>query len=301
LGITVYPPTVPVVALAVDGAKAEARKRGVNAKFAFAADAASQQSAVETLLGEGVKVLAIDPNDSTAITTAVKEANSRKIPVIMWVGTAAGGKVATTISSDELKGGKNIAQYIFKTFMRGSGDVAFVQGDETHSAFINREKGFRAVLARYRNIKLVALGIGNQTADQAYPVALDMITKNPQLKAIFADSDAMADGVYRAVVASGKAGQIGVFGYNGACQTLHSIWQGKITATLYQGWSGFGVTVVDTALKLYNTRSAPKTIVQPTYVIDKKAMSQIHNGRYAVKNASLTSAINAAIANRCPS
>ncbi|MHB8590234.1 MAG: sugar ABC transporter substrate-binding protein [Candidatus Dormibacteraceae bacterium] len=290
-----------MVALAVNAAQAEAKKQGVDVKFAYATDAPSQQTAVETLLGEGVNVLAIDPNDSTAIGTAVKLANSQNVPVITFVGTAASGQVAATIESNEVDGGTKIGNFIFQNYLHGSGQVAFIQGDETHSAFLNREKGFRAALAGYPNVNLVAFGIGNQTADGANPVALDMITKNPNLNAMFADSDAMAQGVYSAVESSGKTKQIAVFGYNGSCQTLSSIWQGQITGDLYQGWSGFGVSVVDTAIKLFSHQSVPSVITTPTYALDKAAMQQIHDGTYSAQDQSLTDSVNQAIAGNCGS
>jgi ribose transport system substrate-binding protein len=155
-------------------------------------------------------------------------------------------------------------------------------------------------LAKFPNVKLVALGIGNETADKANPVALDMITKNPNLKAIYADSDAMADGVYSAVESSGKTGQISVFGYNGSCPTLNSIWNGKIKGTLYQGWSGFGANVVQTAIKVFNKETVPPTIENPAYVIDKKAMEQVQAGTFEPKDPTLTVSINEAITGKCP-
>src|SRR5438105_9974198 len=143
LGFSSYPPVVPVIASAVSGAKAEAKKRHIQIKFGMAPDAPSQQSAIDQLIAEGVNVLGIDPNDSTAITTSIKQANSKKIPVIMWVGTASGGKVATFIGSDELQGGKNVADYLAR-ILNGHGQVALIQGDEVHQAFILRERGFRS-------------------------------------------------------------------------------------------------------------------------------------------------------------
>jgi ribose transport system substrate-binding protein len=301
LGITIYPPTVSVVASAVNAAQAEAKAQGVDAVFAFAPDAATQQSAIESLLSQGVNVLAIDPNDSTAVVTGIKLANAANVPVIMWIAPAnAGGTVAVNILSPDVKSANAMATGIFQNYMAGSGDFAFIQGDEVQAAFLAREKGMRDALANFPNVKLAALGIGAETADKANPVALDIITKNPNLKAIFADTDAMADGVYSAVESSGKTGQISVFGYNGSCPTLSSIWNGKIKGTLYQGWSGFGANVVDTAIKVFNKESVPPNIENPAYVIDKTAMQQIQAGTFATKDATLTASINEAITGKCP-
>jgi ribose transport system substrate-binding protein len=300
LGITIYPPVVSVVASAVHAAEAEAKAQNVDAVFAFAEDAAKQQSAVESLLSQGINVLAIDPNDSTAIGTAIKLANDAHVPVIMWIGKAESGTVAVSILSPDEKSAEAMATHIFQDFMGGAGDFAFVQGNEVHAAFIAREKGMKNALAKFPNVKLVALGIGNETADKANPVALDMITKNPNLKAIFADSDAMADGVYSAVESSGKTGQIGVFGYNGSCPTLSSIWNGKIKGTLYQGWSGFGANVVQTAIKVFNNENVPAVIENPAYVIDKAAMEAVQAGTFEPKDPTLTVSINEAISGKCP-
>lgn len=300
LGITIYPPVVSVVASAVNAAEAEAKAKGIQAIFAFAEDAAKQQSAVESLISQGVNVLAIDPNDSTAIGTSVKLANTANIPVIMWIGKTESGTVVTSILSPDEKSSAALSTAIFKDYMGGSGEFAFVQGNQVHAAFIAREKGMKDALAAFPNVKLVALGIGNETADKANPVALDMITKNPNLKAIYADSDAMADGVYSAVESSGKLNQIAVFGYNGSCPTLNSIWNGKIKATLYQGWSGFGANVVQVAIKVFNKESVPEVIENPAYIIDKKAMEQVQAGTFVPDDPTLKVSVLEAIANKCP-
>jgi ribose transport system substrate-binding protein len=301
LGISIYPPKVSVVASAVNAATAEAKAKGVEAVFAFAEDAATQQSAVESLLSQGVNVLAIDANDGKAIGTAVKEANAANVPVIMWVSGGGGdGKLATSIISPDVKASEAVATKIFQDYMGGSGNFAFIQGNLVNDAFKAREQGMKNALANFPNVKEAALGVGNETADKANPVALDMITKNPDLKAIYADSDAMADGAYAAVESSGKTGQIAVFGYNGSCPTLNSIWNGKIKGTLYQGWSGFGANVVDTAIKIYSGESVPSTIEQPSYVIDKAAMQQVQAGTFQPADPTLTTSVNEAISGKCP-
>lgn len=300
LGITIYPPVVSVVASAVNAAEAEAKAQGVEAVFAFAEDAAKQQSAVESLLSQGVNILAIDPNDSTAIGTAVELANDANVPVIMWIGEAESGEVAVSILSPDEKSAEAMATFIFEDYMGGAGDFAFVQGNQVHAAFIAREKGMKNALAKFPNVELVALGIGNETADKANPVALDMITRHPDLEAIFAASDAMADGVYSAVESSGKTDQIAVFGYNGSCPTLNSIWNGKIKGTLYQGWSGFGANVVQTAIKVFNGESVPAVIENPAYLIDKTAMEAVQAGTFEPQDPTLTVSVNEAITDTCP-
>ncbi len=299
LGFSSYPPVVPVIASAVSGARSEAKKTHVQIRFGLAADAPSQQSAIDQLIGVGVNVLAIDPNDSTAITTSVTAANSKNIPVIMWVGKSTGGTVATFIGSDELQGGKNVAKYLAKA-LGGRGEVALINGDEVHQAFILRERGFRTQLKKYPGLKLVAFGLGKETAPPSESLARDMMTAHPQLKAIVALSDAMAAGVYQAVRALHKTSRVAVVGYNGDCPTLRSIWKGQIHATVFQNWFGFGAKVVDAAVAIHAGKTLPKNIIQPTVVIDHKLMQQVRAGTYPGKDPSLKASVNQAVTNTCP-
>ncbi len=299
LGFSSYPPTVPVIAEAVQGATAEAKSRHVQVKFGNAADAPSQQTAIDQLLGEGANVLAIDPNDSTAITTSVKEANSKKVPVIMLVGKASGGNVTTFIGSDELRGGENVADYVAHE-LNGNGQVALINGDEVHQAFILRERGFRTELKKYPGVKIVAFGIGQQTAPPSEALARDMLTAHPQLRVIVALSDAMAAGVYQAAEALHKGSNVSVVGYNGDCPTLRSIWQGQIKATVFQNWYGFGAEAVDAAIAAHSGKALSANMIEPTIVIDRSVMQQVHAGTYSSKDPSLRASIDQAVNNQCP-
>ena len=110
----------------------------------------------------------------------------------------------------------------------------------------------------------------------------------------------MADGAYSAVESSGKTGQISVFGYNGSCPTLNSIWNGKIKGTLYQGWSGFGANVVQVAEKVFNKETVPEVIENPAYVIDKAAMEKVQAGTFVPDDPTLKVSVMEAISNTCP-
>lgn len=280
LGFSSYPPDVPVIGLAQRGAKDQAKKSKVDVVFGLAPDAATQQTAVENLLARKVDVLLIDPNDSTAIGTAVKAANAQNVPVVMWIGdNLGGGKTATLISSDERQGGYTVATYLFKK-LGGKGTVALIQGTKAHQAGFLREQGFRTAMKKFPGIKLAAYGEANWVEDQAYNLAQNMLTKAPNVNAILALSDAMAKGAERAVSASGGSNKPIVVGYNGDCPTLESIWKGRITATLYQGWYEVGRRIVSVGATLARGGTVPKKILVPPFIVDKAVMQQVKEGTY---------------------
>lgn len=294
VGWTSYPADIPVIADAIDGGKTEAEKLGVGLEFALSAGAAAQANAVDNLLALGVDVIAIDPEDSKAIGPSVKKANEAGVPVVMWIGdNLGGGETATLISSDEEAGGYTIAKWGFEK-LGGAGQIALVQGAKAHQAGQLRENGFRRAMEEYPGIELVAYGEANWMRDRANVLASDMFTRAPDIAFVFALSDSMAKGVESAASAVGAAPMI--TGYNGDCETLNSVWQGTITATLYQGWRDIGAEVIRTSLAIAEGKEVPEKIVMPTFVIDKPAMEQIQAGTYESGTEGLKADVERAIA-----
>lgn len=273
IGWTSYPADLSVIADAIEGGKTAAEVFGVDIEFGLAAGAAAQANAVDNLLAAGVDVLAINPEDSNAIDSSVAAANRLGIPVIMWIGdNLGGGDTVTLISSDEEAGGYSISKWAMDK-VGGKGRIALIQGTKAHQAGLLRENGFERAKAEFPEIELAAYGEGNWMRDRANVVASDMLTREADLGIIIAFSDDMAAGVHAAVAASGTA--VPVTGYNGSCEILNSVWNGKIEATLYQGWRDIGSKVVETAVAVAKGEPVDPRIVMPTYVLDRPIMEDV--------------------------
>lgn len=278
IGWTSYPADIPVIADAIDGGKDEAERLGVNLEFALSAGAVAQANAVDNLLALGVDIIAIDPEDSRAIGPSVVKANEAGVPVVMWIGDNLGdGETASLISSDEELGGYTIAKWGFEK-LGGKGRIALIQGTKAHQAGLLRENGFRRAMEEYPGIEMVAYGEANWMRDRANVLAADMLTRDAEMDFIFALSDAMAKGIYSTAKLAGATPM--VTGYNGDCETLNSVWEGRITATLYQGWRDIGAQVIRTSIDVAKGMEVDKVIIMPTFVVDRAAMEQISAGSY---------------------
>ncbi len=294
IGWTSYPADIPVIADAIDGGRDEAAKLGVKIEFALSAGAAAQANAVDNLLALGVDVIAIDPEDSNAIGPSVKKANEAGVPVVMWIGdNLGGGNTISLISSDEELGGYTIAKWGFEK-LGGKGKIALVQGAKAHQAGLLRENGFRRAMEEFPGIEMVAYGEANWMRDRANTLAADFLTRDPDVKFIFALSDAMAKGVFAAAKLAGAVPMI--TGYNGDCETLNSVWSGNITATLYQGWRDIGAQVIRTSIDVANKKSVSEKIIMPTFVVDKVAMDDIIAGTYPDATDGLVADVKRAVA-----
>ena len=293
IGWTSYPADIPVIADAIDGGKDEAERLGVNLEFALSAGAVAQANAVDNLLALGVDVIAINPEDSRAIGPSVKKANEAGVPVVMWIGDNLGeGETVSLISSDEELGGYTIAKWGFER-LGGKGRIALVQGTKAHQAGLLRENGFRRAMEEFPGIDMAAYGEANWQRDRANVLAADMLTRDPDTDFIFALSDAMAKGVYSAAKLAGAAPMI--TGYNGDCETLNSVWEGRITATLYQGWRDIGTQVIRTSADVVKGAEVDKVIIMPTFVVDRSAMEQISAGTHGGATPGLAADVERAI------
>ncbi len=88
--------------------------------------------------------------------------------------------------------------------MGGSGELAILHGVLGSTAEIQRTQGCQEALAENPNIKLVAEDTANWDETEAFTKTQNILTANPNLKAVFGESDAMAIGAAKA------AGQAGV-------------------------------------------------------------------------------------------
>ena len=293
IGWTSYPADIPVIADAIDGGKDEAERLGVKLEFALSAGAVAQANAVDNLLALGVDIIAIDPEDSRAIGPSVVKANQAGVPVVMWIGDNLGdGETASLISSDEELGGYTIAKWGFER-LDGKGRVALIQGTKAHQAGLLRENGFRRAMEEFPGIEMVAYGEANWMRDRANVLAADMLTRDAEMDFIFALSDAMAKGIYSAAKLAGATTMI--TGYNGDCETLNSVWEGRITATLYQGWRDIGAQVIRTSIDVAKGMEVDKVIIMPTFVVDRTAMEQISAGSHDGATPGLAADVERAI------
>ncbi len=294
IGWTSYPADIPVIADAIDGGKNEAERLGVNLEFALSAGPVAQANAVDNLLALGVDIIAINPEDSRAIGPSVEKANEAGVPVVMWIGDNLGeGETASLISSDEELGGYTIAKWGFER-LGGSGRIALVQGTKAHQAGLLRENGFRRAMEEFPGIEMVSYGEANWQRDRANVLAADMLTRDPDMDFIFALSDAMAKGVYSAARLAGATPMI--TGYNGDCETLNSVWEGRITATLYQGWRDIGAQVTRTSIDVVQGVEVDKVIIMPTFVVDRDAMERISAGTHEGATSGLVADVERAVA-----
>lgn len=252
-----------------DGAQAAAAKAGVTLIVLDAQnDPARQASSVEDLIAKRVSAVIINPTDSDAVVPTVKKLNAAKIPVITVDRAANGGNVAAHIASDNVAGGRIAAEYVGKR-LTGKGNVVMLEGIAGSSAARDRGKGFRAGLAGFPGIKIVA----SQTADfdraKGLSVMENILQAQKKIDAVFAQNDEMALGAIQAIEAAKREKEMFVVGFDAIADALKAVSEGKMAATIAQQPKVMGQLSVQAASALLKGRKVLKFTPVPLRLVTK--------------------------------
>lgn len=242
-----------------DGAQEAAKAAGVNLVVVDAQnDPATQANQIADAVTKSPAAVLINPVDSDAAGAAVKPALAAGIPVVAVDRAVNGADVTTSVSSDNVDGGRQAAAALAEA-IGGKGDILVLEGVPGTSASRDRGKGFTEGLAAFPDIKVV----GQQPADfdrtKGLNVATNLLQSHPGVVAIFAENDEMALGAVQALGA--KAGkEVKVFGFDGTQDGLKAVKAGTMVGSIAQQPKDLGKTAVEIAVKAADKQSVEKDV-----------------------------------------
>jgi ribose transport system substrate-binding protein len=215
-----------------DTAKARATELGYDATiFDSQNDTAKEAAHFENIIASGYKAILFNPTDANGSIANVRKAKEAGIPVFCIDREINATNAATAqMLSDSYSGCVALGQYFVKVVGK-EGNYAELLGIVGDNNTWNRSKGFHSVVDRYPGLKMVAQQSAEFDRAKGLEVMESILQKNPDLKAVFCGNDAMAMGAYQAILSAGKAGQVKVFGFDGADDVVKLIAEKKIEAT----------------------------------------------------------------------
>jgi ribose transport system substrate-binding protein len=190
------------------------------------ADAARQTAQVDSLVAQDVDAIVIVPLDGGGIGSAIARANAARIPVVTVDVASDEGLVAAHVASDDREGGRLLGAYVAGR-IHGGGNVAIL--DQPGVARVrDRVAGFRAALAAFPNIRIVAaLAVEPATRDAARQKTDLLLGTGQHLDALFGTDDECALGALAALQAAGTAGTV-VVGFGAAPAARAAIASGAV-------------------------------------------------------------------------
>lgn len=237
-----------------------------------------QVTMMDDFINQGYNAIILQPIDAAALTASVKKAEGKGIPVIT-LNTDTKLPHAACVTMDDTGAGHLVGEQIGKA-LGGKGNVAILQSPPGAQAGVEREKGFRAALAKlYPEIKIVGAQNAQWNKDKAIEVMNSFLQVNKDLDAVFAVNDNMAEGAMIAAESAGRLDKVRIWGFNGQKSTLALIEQGKITGTAYTNAYNQGATAAKYILDLLSgaKKKGDKTdiVIVPPFAATKDTVAQI--------------------------
>ncbi|TFD48009.1 sugar ABC transporter substrate-binding protein [Cryobacterium sp. Hh11] len=258
---------------AVDGMEQAAEEAGYKLITLSANNNSSQQvNQVQDLITQQVGAIIFIAQDATSAAAGVKLANDAGIPIIAvdQKPESGDGKLATYIATDSVKAAEELCTWLFDQ-IGGAGDLAILQGPLGATAELQRSEGCDKALGNYPDINVVAMESANWDETEAFTAAQNILTANPNLKAFFGESDAMAMGAAKAAKQDGREGLFFV-GIDGFPTMFEAITGGLTQATMAQQPYLMGQMSVKNAVQIAEGKTAdvPELQYMDTVLVTKE-------------------------------
>ena len=263
------------------GVKAGAEEAGVEYYLqAVESDQAAepQLNTCNTMLERKPAVMITAAINSTILLPCLKQANEMNIPVVdldnnldPQVTKDAGVNITFHIGSDNVAAGAQGAEYLVsKLGADAKGPVLVIEGLSGNITGKKRADGFANKLKELApGLEIVASLPGDWDRGKAANITNDILTKHPDLVAIFCANDGMALGAVETVFAAGKGDQTTVIGVDGNSDAVKSIKEGRLTASVAQLPYLVGKQAVENVKKVVEGGTVDEVLYVPTLVLTK--------------------------------
>jgi rhamnose transport system substrate-binding protein len=241
---------IPYFEVAAAGAEAAGKALGYDVvyKGPAQADSAGEIQIINDLVSQGeVKAIVATCMDSSSIVPALKKARAAGIKVVMWdLDCDKDGRDFYAGLMDLVLMGNEWIDSMVKT-IGDSGEYAIVAATLTNQAMADRVDNMKKYAAqKYPNLKLVSIEDCNADPQKAYQIAMDLMTKYPNLKCICTSSTEAFSSGAKAIQDAGKIGKVYVAGGITPSQVKPAFESGAAKeAVLWDPgkWAGFAVTI----------------------------------------------------------
>jgi simple sugar transport system substrate-binding protein len=272
--ITKFP--VPFFATMEDAAKAYAAANpGLEIVFGqgtSATDIEGQIALIESMVTQGVQGIALTPVDPTVASTLDKAIAAGVKVVLMdnnipdWNGRTA---LATT---DNYNAGKIAGEYL-KSVLKSGDTLGILEGVPGVPSLDDRVKGMLDGLQGV-DVNIVGRGATNCTEELGINVAQDLLTANPELKAIYAACGPPAAGAAQAIKNAGIANDaIILVGFDFCCGEKEALEAGIEDATVAQFPAKMAELGVDALVKSIKGEKVESLIDSGAALVTKDNMA----------------------------
>jgi ribose transport system substrate-binding protein len=195
-----------------------------------------QRSDLEAIAEQEWDFVVVHPLAVNAFNEQVRRITSRGIPLIDIDTRLADDLdelgVSSYLEPDNIWMAEQVTMAIIEAVQSDSFSIIHTQGLLTHTGAQGRAQGFRNVLARYPNIRVVDDSPADWDIDKVTALWDRLLEEYPDVRAGFLHNDEMALASLRSITRARKQGQIVVGGIDGMQPACHAVARGELVATV---------------------------------------------------------------------
>lgn len=273
--ITKFP--VPFFATMEDAAKAYAAANpGVEIIFGqgtSATDIEGQIAQIESMVTQGVQGIALTPVDPT-VAPALDRAIGAGVKIVLMDNNIPdwGGRTALA-TTDNYAAGKIAGEHL-RTLLEEGDTLGILEGVPGVPALDDRVNGMLEGLGDL-SVTIVGKGATNCTEELGLNVAQDLLTANPDLKAIYAACGPPAAGAAKAIENAGLSNDaIVLVGFDFCCGEAEALEAGIEDATVAQFPTKMAELGVDALVKSIRGEAVPSLIDSGAALVTKDNMAE---------------------------
>jgi len=211
-------------------------------------DIEGQIALIESMVTQGVKGIALTPVDPS-VAPALDKAIAAGVKIVLMDNDIPGWTGKTALATTNNYNAGVIAGTYLKSVLKDGDKLGILEGVPGVPALDDRVTGMLKGLEGVA-VEVVGRGGTNCTQELGVTVAEDILTANPDLKAIYAACGPPAVGATQAIQNAGIANDaIVMVGFDACCGELDKIVSGQEDATVAQFPAKMGELGVDALVK----------------------------------------------------
>lgn len=248
----------------------------VQGSVPVAGDVDGQLAVLEGWLNEGTfDGFIVTPIRATSLNSALATATEQGLPIIniddLIPADAladSGIELSAQIASNNVRAGQFAAEFVIENVEAGA-QVAVIEGIAANTSSIDRVAGFTET-ATAGGLDVVASQPADWDRAQAFNVASNILTGNPDVVAIFAANDQMGLGAVEAVEAAGLSDDVIVLSVDAIPEALAAVEEGRLAGTVAQFPDEMAVLAVEAMMKVIDGRPIAPEIESPVVLITQE-------------------------------
>jgi ABC-type sugar transport system substrate-binding protein len=233
-------------------------------------DDAGEIAAIQNMVAQGVKGIAITPT-SPAVSAALDKAIKAGVKVVLMDNDIpAWKKKSSVVATNNFKGGQLAGQYLAKHLKAGD-TLGVLEGNPANPALVQRVTGMLSGLGAMKSkIKVVSKLETDCDQTKGATAAQTILTANPSLTAMYSACGPPALGAIQSIKNAGiKPGGIILVGFDASTDEVKAIKAGTENGSVAQFPAKIGDLGIKTLWAAVQGKPVPKNVDTGTVLVTK--------------------------------